>query len=890
MRESEQRLGLALESSGLSLWDCDVASGAVYLDENWSAMLGGPRKPTRTTVPELLAITHPEDRERIFQDALRVLKGNAESYAEDHRVRDAGGNWAWIHSTGRVVERNAEGRAVRAIGTNANITERRRAEQALRESEARYRALYEDNVAGLMVATQEGRLLDCNAAMVRIHGFASKAELQAVNLEQLYADPRDRRKLMETLRTSGQVSNYEARQLRKDGSTIWVMRSLRLVENPAGGPPLIFGTAVDVTKRKEAEAALTESEKQLHESQDLLRHTVNNAPVIAFSIDAQGRFVLSEGRGLAALGLKPGEVVGQTIFDLYSDNPGIIENFRRAMAGEEFTAANTIPALRLTHETAMRPLRNARGEIVGVTGVATDITERERAEAALRESEERLRLAMHAADMGVWEWDAATDRSTWDTSLHRIMGVAPGEFDGRTETLANLIHPEDRQKFLISVEQAARLGEVYQLDFRLIRPDGRTVWIADRGRPEFDASGKLLRFRGVARDVTQQRELREQLNRAQKMEAVGQLAGGVAHDFNNLLMVIRGNAEVLWDHLATEGAGTRSLEALLQAADRAAGITRQLLAFSRRQVLQPKVVELGRLVSETAGLLRRVIGPATQLELQMPPEALYVRVDAGQIDQVVLNLVINARDAMPEGGKVTLRVDRAAAGSEGVRRLRFPQMPDADYVRLTVQDTGTGMDAATQARIFEPFFTTKELGKGTGLGLATVYGIVKQSEGWIWVDSEPGAGTKFEVFLPEVPAPEEVAPAKPQRFAEARGTETLLVVDDEPDILELATGYLSGLGYQVIGAGSGEQALAKIGALSGPLDLLITDAQMPGTPGLRLAQTVRELRPEARVLYISGYAEDSGIPGRLPQAGEDFLQKPFALTELAAKIRELLRK
>ncbi|HYL35590.1 MAG TPA: ATP-binding protein, partial [Bryobacteraceae bacterium] len=521
------------------------------------------------------------------------------------------------------------------------------------------------------------------------------------------------------------------------------------------------------------------------------------------------------------------------------------------------------------------------GTIVGAAGVATNITEREQAETALRDSEERLRLAVHAADMGVWEWDAATDRSTWDAGLHRIMGVPSDEFDGRTETLARLIHPEDREKFLTSIEQAARMGELYQLDFRVVRPDGRMAWIADRGRPEFDPSGKLLRFRGVARDVTKQRELSEQLERAQKMEAIGQLAGGIAHDFNNLLMVIRGNMELVREKAAGNPGSERTISAVLQAADRAAAITRQLLAFSRRQVLQPKIVELGSIVSETAGLLRRVIGPAIQLELQMPADPLYARVDASQLDQVVVNLVINARDAMPEGGRVTLRVDRAAAESESVRRVRFPQMPEADYVRLTVSDTGTGMDAATQAHIFEPFFTTKELGKGTGLGLATVYGIVKQSDGWIWVDSEPGKGASFEVYLPEVAAPQQAEAPPRARSSELRGTETLVVVDDEEDILELATGYLSSLGYQVIAASSGDQALEKIGAHAGPIDALITDAQMPGTPGLRLAQTVRATRPDIKVLYISGYAEDSGIPGRLPRADEDFLQKPFELSELA---------
>lgn len=891
LRESQERLNLALSASGVSFWDCDVANGEVYLDESWPNIVGGERRATRATLEQLFSITHPDDRARIYELGLRAIRGQADEYAADHRVRGADGRWIWIHSRGRVVARQPDGRAARMMGVNwdvsqrkeaeealreseqrlrlalegsemgafemdvrtssvswdshggqlfqfpeklkgrpfaellyrmhpedhgkinaaveaavkdgepfrlefrivlddgrvewrtvhgraireahgeivrliaigADISERKRAEEALQRSEERYRALYEDNVAGLVISTQDGKMLDCNQAVLERYGYASKAEMLAANVGELYADPQDRTRLLEKLRADGQVDNFETRHLRKDGSVIWVLRSARLVANPEGGAPLIFGTAVDITKRKDAEAAL-------------------------------------------------------------------------------------------------------------------------------RESEERLRLALHAADMGVWEWDAATNHTTWDAGLHRIMGVASGKFDGSLEATASLIHPEDRETFLNAVDQAANHGEVYQVDFRVVRPDGRTVWIADRGRPEYDRAGKLLRFRGVARDVTRPRELQQQLERAQKMEAVGQLAGGVAHDFNNLLMVIRGNTEVLREHAAENPEYARNLEAVLQAADRAANITRQLLAFSRRQMLQPKVVELGSIVSETAGLLRRVIGPAIQLQLEISSEGLYARVDASQLDQVVVNLVINARDAMPEGGKVTVRVDRAAADSESVTRVRFPQMPDVNYVRLTVTDTGTGMDAATQARIFEPFFTTKEMGKGTGLGLATVYGIVKQSEGWIWVDSEPGKGTSFEVFLPQVAAPQQAEAGPSTRSSELRGTETLVVVDDEEDILELAMSYLAGLGYEVIAASSGDQALEKIGAHAGPIDALITDAQMPGTPGLRLAQTVRAARPDIRVLYMSGYAEDSGIPERLPRGGEDFLQKPFELRELATKIRDLLRK
>jgi two-component system cell cycle sensor histidine kinase/response regulator CckA len=751
-----QRLSLALESSALSLWDLNVATGEVFLDEQWSAMLGGPKAPTRTNVQELFAITHPDDRERTLREAMRTLRGETERYSTDHRVRNARGEWIWVHSTGKVIDRNADGRAVRAIGTNQNISDRREAQQ------------------------------------------------------------------------------------------------------------------------------------KLQELQDRLHHTLNSTPVVVFSLDTNGIFLLSEGQGMQALGRSSGQFVGQSIYELCKGYPEILENFRRALSGAEFTVVTQVSAQSgvLTFEMAWMPLRNAEGAIIGVAGVATNITERKRAETALRESEERLRQALSAAEMGVWEWDAATNRTAWDASMCSLAGFAPGEYDGRMESLVARMHPEDRDKFLKAADHCARTGESYQLDFRIVRPDGRTVWIADQGRPEFDADGKLLRFRGVARDVTRERELQDQLRGAQRMEAIGKLAGGVAHDFNNLLTVIRGNSETLLAASAGNVVSRQNAEAVLKAADRAAAITRQLLAFSRKQVLQPKVIELGGAVSETANLLRRLLGPAVKLELQLPAHSLHVRADGSQLEQVVLNLVVNARDAMPQGGTVAVSVDRAKAGSSSLRR--FPQMRDTDYALLTVTDTGTGMDAATRARIFEPFFTTKELGKGTGLGLATVYGIVKQSEGWIWVDSAPGMGTTFEVFLPEVPAPQEAEPIPAPRTASLRGTETLVLVDDEEDILELTAGYLGSMGYQVISALSGEDALEKIGGHAGKIDALITDALMPGMPGTQLAKKVRELRPEIKILYMSGYAEDSGILSSLRRDGEDFLQKPFGLTELGLRIRELL--
>ena len=559
--------------------------------------------------------------------------------------------------------------------------------------------------------------------------------------------PEDRERVLtaeDAAKQAGTGFCFEYRLKRRDGNYRWFRDEAATLPLEARSTRLVQGILYDIHESKLKEEAL-------RESQDRLRSTLNNASLVVFSIDTGGIFLVSEGRGLAALGLKAGQVVGESVFSLYGDHPEILECFRRALAGEEFSALNRVDPGNLAFETVWMPLRDSQDRILGVTGVATDVTERTRVESALRESEERLRLALGAAQMGVWEWDAATNKSTWDDNLFRIMGMDPKSFHGSAEELASLIHPEDRSKFLEAKRRTGHTGEFYFLEFRVNRPDGRMVWISDQGQAERSASGEIVKLRGVARDVSQHRELQDRLYRGQKMEALGQLAVGIAHDFNNILTIIKGHVELLQGRVASGSPEERDARTISQAADRAAGITRQLLAFGRKQVLQVRTLDLRSVVSGMSPLLRPLIGARIELRLALGEEPLWVQADDSQIEQVVLNLMINARDAMPNGGSVTLGADRWNVDAS--RKGSHPEMPEGQYVRITVRDNGIGMNAETQARIFEPFFTTKEQGKGTGLGLATVYGIVKQSGGWIWVTSAPGQGTTFEVMFPEAAAP-----------------------------------------------------------------------------------------------------------------------------------------
>jgi len=520
-------------------------------------------------------------------------------------------------------------------------------------------------------------------------------------------------------------------------------------------------------------------------------------------------------------------------------------------------------------------------------GILFDISERKATEFALRESEERLRLALEAAHLGMWEWDPETDALFWDDRHCSLFGLDPRQAPATAAKYLELVYPEDREWVLHAVREALRNDESYGAEYRIRWPDGKEHWLASAGRVlQRDAKSKARRMRGITYDVTDRRGLEEHLRRAQKMEAIGQLAGGVAHDFNNLLMVIRGHVELLLNRSGEDPNVSRNAEAIQKASERAAGITQQLLAFSRKQVLQAHVIEMREVVKDIANLLRRLLGPMVEFKLQVPPEPLWVRADESQLEQVVLNLAINARDAMPQGGTVTTILDHVKRDSYAVRRR--PGMMEIDYIRLRVIDTGTGMDAATQARIFEPFFTTKEFGKGTGLGLATVYGVVKQSDGWIWVDSALGEGTTFEIFLPAVNAPEDDVMKTKVKTKQAGGSETILVVDDEEGVREVASQYLSSRGYNVLSAESGTQALELAGMQSGPIHVLVTDTVMPGMSGPALAKKLLAARPQTKVLYISGYAEDTSLLEDARVRGDAFLQKPFGLDSLAEKLRAML--
>jgi len=510
----------------------------------------------------------------------------------------------------------------------------------------------------------------------------------------------------------------------------------------------------------------------------------------------------------------------------------------------------------------------------------------ERLVRALRESQERFQFVARATNDAVWDRDLLSQALWWNEGIQTLFGYTPEQIGPDVSWWYEHTHPEDRDRVVTAIDAAIDRGaESWSAEYRYQRADGSYALVFDRGYVLRDGDGRATRMIGAMMDVTQRKQLEDELRQAQKMEAVGRLAGGVAHDFNNLLTVITGRSVLLLGRLKADDPMRRSVEQIQKTADRAAALTRQLLAFSRKQVLQRKNLDLNGTVEEISAMLRRLIGEDVDLLLTLGPDAGRVNADPGQLEQVLMNLAVNARDAMPAGGTLGVETGR-------VRLEAAPDRPDALppglYAVLRVMDTGTGMDAATQARIFEPFFTTKEPGKGTGLGLSMVHGVVRQHGGEIRVRSVVGGGTTFEIYLPQIEASPEAAGTSEAAVRPATGSETILLAEDEGDVRALAREVLERQGYTVLEAGDGAQALQVYEKERERIDLILTDVVMPRMSGRELVDRVRATKPAMPVLYMSGYTEDAILRHGVRDASMLLLGKPFTPGDLVLKIREVL--
>jgi PAS domain S-box-containing protein len=513
--------------------------------------------------------------------------------------------------------------------------------------------------------------------------------------------------------------------------------------------------------------------------------------------------------------------------------------------------------------------------------------ERHQATKALAQSEERLRRALDAARMGIWFWSVETGTLTWDNNLRRLYGLESGEQVGTYDDFLARVHPDDRERVGNAVRQVLEVGGDLDHEFRIVLPDGRVRWIADHGEIRRDEHGRPAYMTGVATEVTERRNAEEQLRQAHRMESVGRLAGGVAHEANNQMSVVLGSADFILGRTDVPEAVRVDVEFIRKAAERTAAMTAQLLAFSRRQVLKPEILDLNAVVTGWEPVLRRIMGADCGVVLGLAPDLGPVKADPGQLEQVLLNLALNARDAMPRGGRISIETFEAELTTAYTRGKPGTAIQAGQYVVLAMSDTGHGMDKETLSHIFEPFFTTKGVGKGTGLGLSTVYGIVKQSDGYVWAYSEPGQGTTFKIYLPL----RSKAASQARRDSGPRQTvagETILVVEEEPAVRRMMARVLEDAGYRVLQAAGATEAVEVVARAPGKISLLLTDIVMPGKNGRELAERLEELSPGIPVLYTSGYPDGEIERRGLLQPGAAFLQKPLTPRALAHAVQKTL--
>jgi two-component system cell cycle sensor histidine kinase/response regulator CckA len=613
--------------------------------------------------------------------------------------------------------------------------------------------------------------------------------------------------------------------------------------------------------------------------------------------------VLSANRSfLESFFLKHDEVQGQRLEEImHADGllPRIREVLLTGVAQHDILFELTLSRRRETRPVriTMSGIRIAEEEDARLLLILQDLTEEERLHAARRISEQRFHDLVQELDAIVWEADAATLRFTFVSQrAEALLGYPVEHWLGERDFWTARVHPEDRGRAVALCRAALAKGKDHEFEYRSVAADGRVIWLRDIVHVARDLRGEARQLRGITLDLTERkrseealRQSEDQLRQAQKMEAVGQLAGGIAHDFNNLLMVIQGDSDLILRRLPEGHTLRRNADGIREASQQAAALTRQLLAFSRKQVLAPKVVDLNTIVAGLHKMLQRLLGETIHLVTVGAPTLASVKADPGQIEQVIMNLAVNSRDAMPDGGQLTIETGQLEL-DEATARQHGEALPGS-YVMLAVTDTGCGMDEATRSRLFEPFFTTKEQGKGTGLGLSTVYGIVKQSGGHIWVYSEPGRGTTLKICLPAVAAElEDVDVVDVPAIVEtpAAGAETVLLVEDAARVREVVREILEMSGYRILEARHGVEAIEISERHDGPIHLMVTDVVMPQMSGRELAQHLAPLRPDMRVLYMSGYTDDAIVRHGVLEADTAFLSKPFTPDALAAKVRGVL--
>lgn len=1006
-RWNEEGYRLVATGTG-AIWDWDVPNKRIRFSPRWGAMRGYEEREVPDAESFWSEGIHPADQERVLAAVKAHFEGLTPTYSAEYRVRRKDGSYIWVSESG-MASRDAAGNVLRMAGSATDITERKQAEKALRQSEDRYRMLVETATEGIWLMDGEHTITFVNQAMADMLGY-TPAEMIGRKAEDFV--PPDEMAAHEErmrLRHTGQDQVYERPFTTKSGATVWTLVSAKNLTDESGRFAGAFAMLTDITKRKRTEEAL-------RQWADAFEHCAHG---IALCLPDEKMLVCNPAL-VGMLGQTVEDMVGMPFLDVFSAD--CHELITRALSQADQAGQTRFEARMVRQDRTVFPVqmdivsvRDAQGKTLYRVATAQNITDRVAATSALQESEERLRLALHATKQGIFDLDLRTGQCRVSPEYAEMLGYDPSAFTETHDHWLARLHPEDREGTMKAFADyiSGRTPE-YFLEFRQRTASGQWKWILSLGRiVQWDSAGIPLRMLGTHTDiterkqselalheseqrfrtlvdnapigifvetagkfvyvneaaarmlgpggqqdllgksvidrflpeaqpliaermrilneerkalpsseercvradgtifdaefsavpfsyagedgalvffqeVTERRRLEAQLRQAQKLEAIGQLAGGVAHDFNNILAAMMMHMGLLQMSADLDSATRECLQDLDAGAQRAASLTRQLLMFSRRSVLSMKPLDLNHTIENLLKMLTRLIGEHIELRFEPGDDLALVEADAGMVEQVLMNLVVNARDAMPKGGQVVITTKSVFVDDDEASQNR--ERRTGSFAQITVADTGCGMDEATEKRIFEPFFTTKETGKGTGLGLATVHGIVAQHKGWIEVETEIGRGSKFFVFLPVLANKvSSQSVAAPRSDAILRGNETILVAEDDRKVRELLAQALRALGYNVFEAPNGEEAI-RLWQIHGPrIDLLLTDMVMPeGMTGLELAKHLRAFKPNLKVIISSGYSAEMAQRGAPSKAGVVYLAKPYEAKTLAKVVRDYL--
>jgi len=887
LRQSQRLLRVGFDAARIGAWEWDQRSGKVTWSGQAESLLGFAPGTFRGTANDDLVLIHPDDRSMVQATVGRAM-AEGSAFVIDFRVTVADGSIHWLAGRGDVL-RDADGAAIGMAGVALDITNRRLAEQSLRDSEERYRTVIAAMHEGVVIYRADGRIIDCNHSAEQILGLSRSEMIDRDSLDPRWSTIREDGSPFPPQEHPSVVAKRSAQPQhgitigihRPDGALRWVSVNADPLLPGGGGVPLgTVMTLSDITDRLDAERALRDSEQRW-------RSLAENVPDKIVLVDRTGTILfinhLQEGAthegvlGAHISTIMPGEfsvLLSSAIERVFNQGEVVSGDFQAQGAGQ---------AMRW-YSCHISPVR-LHGRTIAATIRTTDITQHHDAEDERRRFQHERETMFERMPIGCMLWSRERRISYANAAAEQIFGFQPDGMEGHGPELITFDEGIPEVMSYFERIEKGDMGLVAEMTNRTA--DGKEVHCEWHPTPLFDSAGVLTGIITMVMDISERSSLEDQLRQSQKMEAVGRLAGGIAHDFNNLLTAIMGYGDLLEARIPSTDQSSGFVQQIKRAARRAAALTYQLLAFSRKQVLQSQLLIVGDVITELEHMLRRLIGEHITLKTNLEKNSWQVLADASQLEQVVMNLVVNARDAMPLGGSLTITTRNRHFDADMVRA--YAEVPPGDYVMMVVSDTGEGMEDSVIKRIFEPFFTTKPEGKGTGLGLSVVFGVVRQSGGFIFVDSVPGKGSRFDVLLPRADkSPESFRHHDSTAQLAIRGSETILLVEDDDGVRCLARDTLEASGYTVLEVSNGQDAIEISEHYPKGIDLLLTDVVMPGLGGREVAEQVKQQRPTIRVLFMSGYTDDLILTHGVAAGTAAFIEKPFAAPKLLGRIRKVL--